>query len=74
MVVCLKKFKYNFWIFFRGKGFLKKGKSRLFYNISPKYGTVALVGIGKEVLDDNDFGDGIDSNKENVRVAAGSNT
>ncbi|VVC30693.1 Peptidase M17, leucyl aminopeptidase, C-terminal,Peptidase M17, leucyl aminopeptidase, N- [Cinara cedri] len=50
-----------------GKGFLKKGKTRLFFNTSPKYGTVALVGIGSEKLD---YYDGYDSEKENIRIAA----
>ncbi|XP_025419362.1 cytosol aminopeptidase-like isoform X2 [Sipha flava] len=53
-----------------GKGFLKKGKTRLFYNASPKYGTIALVGIGKEELDNKDYGDGVDPKKENIRRAA----
>lgn len=60
--------------FFRGKEFLKKGKTRLLFNTSPKYGTVALVGIGKEHLEDKDINDGFDPKKENVRVAAASNT
>jgi hypothetical protein len=60
--------------FCRGKGFLKKGKTRLFYNASPKYGTIALVGIGKEELDNKDYGDGVDPKKENIRRAAASNS
>lgn len=54
---------------FRGKGFLKKGKTRLFFNASPKYGTIALVGIGKEEVDHKDFNDGVDPKKENIRTA-----
>jgi len=52
---------------------LKKGKTRLFFNTSPKYGTIALVGIGKEKLDDKDYKDGIDPKKENIRIATSSN-
>ncbi|XP_050438807.1 cytosol aminopeptidase-like isoform X2 [Adelges cooleyi] len=53
-----------------GNGFLKKGKSRVFYNANEKYGTIALVGIGKEELDEKDFSDGVDPKKQNVRNAA----
>ncbi|XP_015364514.1 PREDICTED: cytosol aminopeptidase-like isoform X2 [Diuraphis noxia] len=52
-----------------GKGFIKKGKSRLFFNTNLKYGTIAVVGIGKEELDDKENGDGIDAKKENIRIA-----
>lgn len=51
---------------------MKQGKARLFYNASPKYGTIALVGIGKEELDNKDYGDGVDPKKENIRRAAAS--
>lgn len=60
-------------VFFRGKGFLKKGKTRLFYNANPKYGTIALVGIGEEELNKKDHTDGIDPAKENIRIATASN-
>lgn len=59
--------------FFRGKKFLKKGETRLFFNTSPKYGTIALVGLGKDNLDEKDFNDGFDPKKENIRVATASN-
>lgn len=52
---------------------MKKGKTRLFYGASPKYGTIALVGIGKEELVDKDYKDGVDPKKENIRVASASN-
>jgi len=59
--------------FSRGEGFMKKGKSRLFFNTNLKYGTIAVVGIGKEELDDKENGDGIDAKKENIRIATASN-
>ncbi|XP_050531055.1 cytosol aminopeptidase-like isoform X2 [Daktulosphaira vitifoliae] len=52
-----------------GNGFLKKGKSRLFYNANNKYGTIALVGIGKEEIDSNNLDDGVDVKKQNIRDA-----
>jgi len=52
---------------------LKKGNTRLYYNASPKYGTVALVGISKAKLDNKDNEDGFDPRKEYVRIAAASN-
>ncbi|XP_025191013.1 cytosol aminopeptidase-like isoform X2 [Melanaphis sacchari] len=52
-----------------GKEFMKKGKSRLFFNSNLKYGTIAVVGIGKEELDDKENGDGINAKKENIRIA-----
>lgn len=60
--------------FFRGKTFLKKGETRLFFNTTPKYGAIALVGLGKDNLDEKDFNDGFDPKKENIRVATASNT
>lgn len=59
--------------FFSGKGFLKKGNTRLFFNASSKYEAIAVVGIGKEELDDKDYKDGVDPKRENVRIAASSN-
>jgi len=53
---------------------MKKGKSRLFFNTNLKYGTIAVVGIGKEELDDNENNDGIDAKKENIRIATASNS
>lgn len=64
----------TFCIIFSGKGFLEKGKTRLLFNTSFKYGAIALVGIGKEELDDNDLKDGLDPKKENIRIATASNT
>lgn len=53
---------------------MKKGKSRLFFNTNLKYGTIAVVGIGKEELDDNENNDGVDAKKENIRIATASNS
>jgi len=53
---------------------MKKGKSRLFFNTNLKYGTIAVVGIGKEELDDKENNDGIDAKKENIRIATASNS
>lgn len=50
---------------------MKNGKTRLFFNSSPKYGTIALVGIGSENVDYSH--DGYDGVKENIRIAAASN-
>lgn len=63
-----------FFFFFRSKKFLKKGETRLFFNTCPKYGIIALVGLGKDNLDEKDFNDGFDPKKENIRVATASNT
>jgi len=71
--VYLIKITLNNIIFFRGKGFMKKGQTRLFFKTNLKYETIAVVGIGKEELDHKDCDDGIDAKKENIRIATASN-
>lgn len=48
---------------------LKKGKARVFYNLTPDYEAVAVVGLGKKGQGYNELEE-IYENKESVRIAA----
>lgn len=48
---------------------MKKGKTRIFYNLSPEHEIVAAVGLGKQNLGYNALEE-IEEGKEAVRSAA----
>uniref|UniRef100_A0A1B6BYN6 Cytosol aminopeptidase n=1 Tax=Clastoptera arizonana TaxID=38151 RepID=A0A1B6BYN6_9HEMI len=48
---------------------LKKGKSRVFYNLTPEYEAIAVVGLGKREQGYNELEE-IEESRESVRIAA----